>query len=399
MQTITEPMTAAPPSVVIARTRELVPVLRARIAETEQLRRLPDATVEDAREAGLFSLLLPAELGGSGGGLQDYVTVVRLLAQGDPTAAWTLGFLIEHNWMLARWPRATQEDVFAERGPALMAAVANPPGRAVAVEGGYELTGYWGYCSGVMNAEWVQVTATIEGAERPSLFLLPRGEVDVQDTWYMSGVQGSGSNDVKLDRQFVPAHRTVDINLWHSRRNHGAALYPEPLYAYDARDLLVLIIPALAVGAAETLLELYRGRLEHRKAAFTSTPMGDTGPAQVRYARALSALRTAQALLDSAVELTTSLNAASDNELSDETRALVKLDCLSICRQAWESIDLGVRGSGSAIYRSSDDTQHFLRDVQTILGHMTVDEDAMHVKAGEILLGRATDPDPARNFT
>lgn len=399
MHTITEPVTAVPPSAVIERTRELIPALRARITETEQLRRLPDATIEDARSAGLFSLLLPAELNGSGAGLQDYVTVVRLLAQGDPTAAWTLGFLIEHNWMLARWPNETQEDVFVAGSPALMAAVANPPGRAVPVAGGYELTGYWGYCSGVLNAEWVQVTAVIEGRDRPSLFLLPQVDVDVQDTWYMSGVQGSGSNDVKLDGQFVPAHRTVDIDLWHSRRNHGASLYREPLYAYDARDLLVLIIPALVVGAAEALLELYRDRLDRRKAAFGPVPTGDTAPGQARYARALSALRTAQAQLDAVVELTATVNATSDDELSDEMRALIKLDCLSICRQAWESIDLGVRGSGSAIYRSTDITQHFLRDVQTILGHLTVDEDAMHVKAGEILLGRATDVDPARNFT
>ena len=399
MQIITEPTTAPPASVVIERTRELIPVLRARISETEQLRRLPDATVEDARAAGLFSLLLPAKLGGSGGGLEDYVTIVRLLAQADPTVAWTLGFLIEHNWMLARWPASVQEDVFTDHGSALMAAVANPPGHAVPTEGGYEVTGYWGYCSGVLNAEWVQVSATIEGAERPSLFLLPRDEVDVQDTWYMAGVQGSGSNDVKLEKRFVPAHRSVDINLWHSRRNHGAALYREPLYGYDARDLLVLIIPALLVGAAEAMLELYRERLDQRKAAYTPTPVGDTAPGQIRYARALAALRTAQVQLDAVVELTVTVNASSDDELSDELRALVKLDCLSICRQAWESVDLGIRGSGSAIYRSSDDTQHFLRDVQTILGHMTVDEDAMQGKAGEILLGRATEPDPARNFT
>jgi alkylation response protein AidB-like acyl-CoA dehydrogenase len=387
------------PADVIARTRQLVPELRERILETEDLRRLPETTIQQARAAGLFSLLLPASLDGAAGGVRDFAEVVRILAHGDPTAAWTLGFLIEHNWMLARWPAPTQAEVFADRGPALMAAVANPPGKAVATQGGYLVSGYWGYCSGVMHAEWVQVSATVEGADRPSLFLLPRDDVDVQDTWYMSGMKGSGSHDVKLDQQFVPAHRSVDINLWHSRHNHGATLYPEPLYAYDARDLLVFIVPALVVGAAEAMLELYRERLEYRRAAFTPTLQADTATGQLRYARSVSALRAAKAVLDSALDTTVTLNAASTDELSDDVRALIKLDCLSVCRLAWQSIETGVGGSGSAIYKTSDITQHFLRDIQMILSHLTIDEDGMQSKAGEILLGRATDADPARNFT
>jgi alkylation response protein AidB-like acyl-CoA dehydrogenase len=387
------------PADVIARTRQLVPELRERILETEDLRRLPETTIQQARAAGLFSLLLPASLDGAAGGVRDFAEVVRILAHGDPTAAWTLGFLIEHNWMLARWPAPTQAEVFADRGPALMAAVANPPGKAVATQGGYLVSGYWGYCSGVMHAEWVQVSATVEGADRPSLFLLPRDDVDVQDTWYMSGMKGSGSHDVKLDQQFVPAHRSVDINLWHSRHNHGATLYPEPLYAYDARDLLVFIVPALVVGAAEAMLELYRERLEYRRAAFTPTLQADTATGQLRYARSVSALRAAKAVLDSALDTTVTLNAASTDELSDDVRALIKLDCLSVCRLAWQSIETGAGGSGSAIYKTSDITQHFLRDIQMILSHLTIDEDGMQSKAGEILLGRATDADPARNFT
>ena len=399
MQAVQERATALTPSEVIERTRELVPRLRQRVNETERLRKLPDATVQDAHEAGIFSLLLPASLGGSSGGLRDLVEVLRLLAQGDPTVAWTVGFLAEHNWMLARWPKPAQDDVFANGGPVLMAAVANPPRRAVPVAGGYLVTGYWGYASGVMHSDWVQVVAIIDGSDRPSLFLVPRAEVDVQDSWHMSGMKGSGSHDVKLEQRFVPDHREVNIDLWHSRRNHGGELYPEPIYRYDARDLLNFILPALLVGAAETALQLYRERLDHRRAAFSPEASGDTVTGQARYARSVSALRTAQALLDSTQQLVVDANESSPEELSDELRALLKLDCMSVCDLAWRSIEIGLRGSGSGIYRSSDITQHIARDVQTLLGHLTIDEDGMESKAGEILLGRATDPDPARNFT
>jgi alkylation response protein AidB-like acyl-CoA dehydrogenase len=396
VQEIAPPLT---PSEVVDRTRDLIPGLRERIVDTENLRRLPDATIQDARDAGIFSLLLPASLGGSGGGLAEFVDVLRYLAQGDPTVAWTVGFLAEHNWMLARYPKEAQDEIFAAGGPAFMAAVANPPRQAATVEGGYLVSGEWGYASGVMHSEWVQVTARIDGSDRPSLFLVPRDEVEVKDTWYMSGMKGSGSHDVKLDAKFVPEHRAVDIDLWHSRRNHGGKLHPEPIYRYDARDLLNFLVPAMMVGAAEASLEFYRERLDRRRAAYSQDVIGDTVLGQTRYARSLSALRSAKALLHSAQQEVVEINAASPDDLSDEQRATLKLDCLRICDQAWESSEIGVRGSGSAIYRSADIAQHFIRDMQTLLSHLTIDQDGMQSKAGEILLGRSQDRDPARNFT
>ena len=399
MQSVQELAPTVSAGDVKARTRALIPSLRERIEQTENLRRLPDATVQDARDAGIFSLLLPASMGGSAGGLRDFVEVLRLLAQGDPTVAWTVGFLTEHNWMLARYPKLAQDEIFAGGSPVFMAAVANPPQRAEPVPGGYILTGRWGYASGVLHSEWLQAVATIEGQDRPSLFLIPIDEVDVQDTWYMSGMKGSGSNDVKVDGQFVPEHRSVNIDLWHSRRNHGGQLHREEIYRYDARDLLIFIVPALMVGAAEAMLELYRDRLDHRRGAYSQEVTGDTVLGQTRYARSLTALRTAQALLETAQEEMIAANAASPEELSDEVRALSKLDCLSICDLAWNSMEIGVRGSGSAIYRTADICQHFIRDMHTLRAHITVDEDGMQSKAGEILLNRAAEADPARNFT
>jgi 3-hydroxy-9,10-secoandrosta-1,3,5(10)-triene-9,17-dione monooxygenase len=387
------------PTDVINRAQALIPRLRDRIVETEALRRLPDATIQDARDAGIFSLLLPVSLGGLGGSLSDLVEVLRYLAQGDPTVAWTVGFLTEHNWMLARYPKAAQDEVFAAGGPALMAAVANPPRHAVPVDGGYLVTGEWGYASGVMHSDWVQVTAIIEGSDHPSLFLIPRDEIEVKDTWYMSGMTGTGSHNVKLDTRFVPEHRAVDIVHWHSRNNDGGQMHPEPIYRYDARDLLNFVLPAMMVGASEATLEFYRERLDRRRAAFSKELTGDTVLGQTRYARSLAALRSAKALLRTAQEEVVNANANSDEGLPDEQRALLKLDCLSICDLAWKATEIGVGGSGSSIYQKTDITQHFIRDMQTLLSHLTIDPDGMRSKAGEILLGRVTESEPARNFT
>ncbi|MEF2978092.1 acyl-CoA dehydrogenase family protein [Subtercola sp. YIM 133946] len=378
----------------------LVPTLRERGEETERLRRLPDSTIHDAADAGIFSLLVPRQLGGAGAGLQEFVDLLRILARGDLSAAWTLGFLTSHNWMIARFPKNVQDEVFAEGPPSLMAMVAHPVGKAIPVADGFELTGHWRYCSGVMHADWVVVTALIEGDESGavSMFLLPRSDVDVIDTWYMAGMQGSGSNDVKIDSQFVPAERSIPFDDLFGRKNPGAKLYSEPIYGYDARSVMTFLFPAMAIGAAEGLLEDYRRRLDKRFAAFSKTLAGDTVAAQMRYARATSALRLAQARLDHSVKITIDLNASAADDMSHELRALIKLDCLAVCRMAWESVQLVMGGSGSSVYRSSETTQRVVRDLQVLLSHMTIDEDRFLELSGEILLGRATSDDPTRDF-
>jgi alkylation response protein AidB-like acyl-CoA dehydrogenase len=385
------------PDAVLEGARALVPRLRERITETEQLRQLPAATMRESIDAEIFSLILPRSLGGAGGGLREYVELMRILAAGDPTAAWVLGFFTTYNWFMARWPAPAQQEIFAGNGPTRVAGVANPPGRAEPAEGGYLVSGCWGYCSGVMHAEWVEVVAVIDGDDSPRKFVLPRAEVDVHDTWRMLGMIGTGSHHVELNRAFVPSQRSFDLASFMSRHNPGSAMYPEALYSYDVRDAAAFMIPAIIFGTAEALLELYRERLDRRRELFSGTPTGDTGYGQLRYARAVAALRAARAVLDNAVTLTIEANAGSAASLSDELRAHLKLDCLTVCRMAWESVELGLGGSGSSLYQSGDITQHFVRDMQVAMSHLTLDHDVMAAKAGEILLGRATGPEPARH--
>jgi alkylation response protein AidB-like acyl-CoA dehydrogenase len=375
---------------ILDRAQALVPKLRERLVETEQLRRLPDTTIADAHEAELFALLLPKSLGGAGGDAEDFVQLVRILAHGHLGACWTLAFLVEHNYMLARFPKECQDEVFVDGKPAMMSGVISPPGKAVAVEGGYLITGRWGYATGVMHADWVQGSAIIEGTDDVILFLVPREDVEVEDTWHMSGMQATGSHHIKIDSQFVPAYRCPNIDHWASRDNPGS-FHPERLYHTGLRDLIGFMYPAMAVGAAEVLLEEFRQRIERRRQPFSSKVVADTGAGQLRYARAFGALQTARATLEHTVERTTRADAETDGDLDPELRAGLKLALMSVLRMAWESIDLGIRASGTSIYTSGASTQHYIRDVEIMLSHQTIDEDAMYSITGEILLGRSTD--------
>ena len=99
-------------------------------------------------------MLAPKAVGGFGMGLETYVQVIRSLAQGCVSTAWSVGHLVEHVWMLARWPKEAQDEVFA-KGPApLAAATGAPPGSAEKVPGGFSISGRWSFASGVMHSDW-----------------------------------------------------------------------------------------------------------------------------------------------------------------------------------------------------------------------------------------------------
>lgn len=399
------------PSDILRAAEALVQTLRSRADEAAALRRLPDSTIAEAQRAGVFSLLLPRELGGAEGSARDFVHLVRTLARGDLASAWTLGFLTVHGWLMLRFPAEARAEMFVDGRPALVALSARPPGTARRVEGGYELTGRWGYCSGVMHAPWVAVIGLLDGTddedpsavqgleENASLFLLPKADVELLDTWHMAGMQGTGSHDVEADRVFVPAHRRIGIGQWSGRQNLSAAAYPCELNAYDTRDLLSFLFPAMAVGAAQGVLTDFEERIQVRRAAFTNTAVADTAAGQLRYARAVSALRLAEAALDRALCEVEQINGSTTGNMTHEQRTMLKLDCLSTIRMAWESMHLVLNGSGSSVFKAADPTQRVVRDMQVLMSHLTIDEDRMLSKSGEILLGRATDADPTRNFT
>ena len=370
----------------VASARDLVQPLRARAAAGETMRRMPDETIDDARRSGLLALLSPVRWGGLGGGLREFVEVTKVLAEGDPSAAWTLAFLINHHWVLARFPLATQEVVFADGPVALMAAVANPPGRAVPVEGGYRLTGRWGYASAIAHADWVGFSGMDDEHKRPLWFVIPRSDVTVHDTWHTAGMRGTGSNDVTVDDVFVPAHMTVDFELWGSTENPGGTIHDEPLTRYDFRDLFGIIFPSILVGAARAVLAGFSDRLPVRRLPFAAGAQIEQASSRARYGKAAGELQVAEVLLEHATETIVQTNTAG-RRFDDRERALLKLELLQCALSARQAVGTVIDGSGSSIYKTTDLTQLYKRDVDVIMGHFTFDTDWVNEVAGTVLLG------------
>ena len=76
-------------------------------------------------------------------------------------------------------------------------------GRAELVEGGVKPTGDWRFSSGCDHAKWALLGAVVrtEPGETPDirLFMVPHTEYQISDTWFVSGLCATGSQDILVN--------------------------------------------------------------------------------------------------------------------------------------------------------------------------------------------------------
>jgi len=373
-------------------TPEFVKRLADRAAEAEQLRRLPDATVADLIASGLTELLVPARFGGRQADFPAILDPVRRLAHGCTSSAWTIGFFVLHNWMLALFPEQAQREVFADR-PVLAPAPLAPNGRGLPADGGVRISGRWSWATGIMHANWVLVGALCgpDDGIFPALALLPADQVRVEDTWHTAGMRATGSADVVVEDVFVPEHRLLHITDINAGTAPGAALHDAPTYRWPMVPALALLAAMPALGSAERVTDLFAERLGGRVLAYEGTAQKDKPIAQAHLARARVRIRALHGLLDDTVGRIEALVAAG-TEVPRQVRADTRLAAAHIVHESRSVIADLVAASGASAQFLSHPMQRYKRDVDVLAGHVAFDYDTARELAGALELGLPVSP-------
>ncbi|MDC0069244.1 flavin-dependent monooxygenase, partial [Gammaproteobacteria bacterium] len=186
----------------LARLKELGP----------QARRDRQVTVEAMdliKASGFMRALLPKRWGGLEATPQEFFAAQIAIAEQDMSTAWVAGVVAVHAYQLALMSEQAQEDVYSADPNTLISSSYNPVGaRVEPCDGGFMLHGRWGWSSGSEHCSWVLLGGVIPG-EGYRTFLLPRTDYEIEDTWFVLGLQASGSNDIVIEQPvFVPDHRT-----------------------------------------------------------------------------------------------------------------------------------------------------------------------------------------------
>src|SRR5262245_14876741 len=151
------------PEAYLERVRALLPAIRARAAHAEQLRRLPDETLKDFLDGGLFRCLQPRRYGGYELDPGTFYQAVMDVGTACGSSAWILGVVGIHNWQLALFPSRAQDEVWGQDPNGQLSTALSPTGTVERAEGGFRLHGRWSFSSGCDFCQW----AVLGGIARP----------------------------------------------------------------------------------------------------------------------------------------------------------------------------------------------------------------------------------------
>jgi 3-hydroxy-9,10-secoandrosta-1,3,5(10)-triene-9,17-dione monooxygenase len=275
----------------LRRARQLAPVLRERAAGAEAARQMEKDTLADLHRTGLFRFHQPRRWGGMELPFVAIFDIPAELAGGCASTAWNVANLGIHHWMLALYDERAQEEVWAADPDALIASgIAFPQGRGRRVDGGFVISGFWNFSSGVDPATWNMLAVTVRDGERVvdhRMCLVPRSDYELVDDWNVLGMRSTGSKSVRASEIFVPEHRALCMYLIRGGRDFpGARGNPNPMYRVPLAALGSHCLAAAGVGNAQAAVELTIEAIKERSTSYTAMRIRDFQAVQLRVARA-----------------------------------------------------------------------------------------------------------------
>lgn len=377
--------------------RRMVPVLAERAPEIETSRQIPAAILAELRRQGLFRMLQPVRVGGLERDLGTLVGVCAELARGCASTAWVVGNLASHHWMLGMWPGEAQDEVWSASPDTLVAAsLIFPAGRASVVPGGYRLHGKWSFASGVDACQWIMLGAVVEGEGEDEgeyrLFLLPKADGRIEDTWFAAGLAGTGSKDVTVADTFVPAHRTLALADTSGGPTPGSAVNPGPLYRIPLLATFGYMVAGVPLGIAEGMLAEFTGETRSRLASYSGRSLTDFQSVQAKVAESSALTDGARrVLLGSCADIMASV-AAGVPEL--EAKARWRRDAAFGARLAVHAADLLFQAAGGSALFLVHPAQRAFRDIHAAVAHIALNWDAAAAVYGRVVLGHSAELPP-----
>jgi 3-hydroxy-9,10-secoandrosta-1,3,5(10)-triene-9,17-dione monooxygenase len=366
----------------LRRASELVPVLRERAARAEQLRQIPPESVRDLLSSGLIRIGNPDRYGGHGVELDAAFDVAWELGRGCGSTAWCYSLWTVHNWWLGHFPERAQEDFFAGGPDTLFSSGLNPAGgRAVPVDGGFRLSGRWGFSSGCDAASWAMVGVSVSGGLM--WLLMPRSDYEILDTWFASGMRGTGSKDIVVKDAFVPAHRAMDPNRAGDGNWTGWDLHRRLSYRLPLRCLTGWDLAAPLIGIAQGAIDEFTSRLQG-----VSGPgrTADSVPLQMRLAEASAEVDAARALHRHDIREMLD-KAAREEKFTERDRARYRRDKAFTAKLCVAAVNRLFEAGGARAVLDAEPIQRFHRDAHGASHHAALSWDAVAEQFGRQALG------------
>jgi alkylation response protein AidB-like acyl-CoA dehydrogenase len=366
--------------------RAILPRLAATTDNSERSRRLDHDAAAALRESGLSRVLTPKEFGGFELSPSAHIWACAELGQVCSSASWVLMVCVAHDYIIGRFPEECQREVYEGNADNLLAGSLQPQGTIERVAGGWRLDGRWQFGSGCDHSPWFIVGAKVIDPKADDYLIyhvmIPRAEVQIDDTWHTLGMRGTGSKDLVVRDAMIPEHRalpTFPTFMGLSPHAKGPT-YRLPVYAG-----LASMMCASVLGIAERGFKAFVDNTLTRKSAYGVSKAESSGM-QRRIAESGAEIAQARRLLDDICQRFDVAMVADQAPMSDRERMQFRWDAAYVAELSRRAIERIYASAGAhGLYEGHPVLQAY-RDVVTACHHAVVDFDTVSEMQGRVTL-------------
>jgi resorcinol 4-hydroxylase (FADH2) len=373
----------------------MAPEIRDLAEATERNRNILPQIIAKIRDAELLLTCRPREFGGFEHDGETALRIAMTISAACASTGWAVNGAVSNGRSLAHFPIEAQREVWSGEQDPFTCACFAPTGTATAVDGGYQLSGRWSFASGCDHARWIYLGAFIASHDgQPptdgAFFLLPIGDVEIIDTWFVNGLVGTGSKDIAAHDVFVPAHRMLRFSDARAGTTPGAKYHKSPLYKMPLLIHGASMLASTAVGAArgalDSYLEMTGGRTTRGALAGGNLPMTGFATIQLRYAEAAANVDAAELiLLTDMRNMTAKLFAGEEITVADRIRC--RRDQAYVTRLAVQAVEALNASTGGYGLLLSNPVQRAWRDANAVARHVSLNWDAVGTMYGQHAFG------------
>ena len=369
---------------ILANARLIGPVIEAEADKFATERRLTDDVVALMRRAGLFRIAFPKAWDGPEMDILSQCEVMETLGYHDASAAWVAMICSDSGHYAARIDESQARALYPSLD-LLTAGAIGPTGQAHIVDGGLKVSGRWPFGSGCLHADRMIAGCILFESGKPQMgaggrpefcaVWIPKDKVQIHDTWYTTGLAGSGSNDYSVQDILVPRA--------HSFHPFRVGTRSEPLYRYHG--FFFANAPAVAIGCAQRMIDDFRDLAQRKLVPPTMTPLKNEVRAQVALAEANMRLGAARAYQDSSLSSVWQTLARGEM-LTAAQRASVGMMAVHGFQEALKVGEIVCEAAGTAALYASSPLERRRRDLITMSNHVIAQRRTLQVM-GQLLFG------------
>ena len=375
---------------------DLVPKLRERAEEAEDLRMMTDETIEDIKKAGIHKMFTPKRYGGFEMDWGTQVDVARELGKGCASTSWMSSVVMSHSWNLGRFPAEAQEEFWPSCPDAIIATAFAGGGEMKKTEGGYILNGLWRFASGVDHSDCSIVAGQYKNTRSKSgtvldyrMALIMPDQYEIVDTWHAEGLKGTGSKDIKVVDTFVPEHRTVKALELGGNNPPGSELHESYIYRVEMGMYFNTLLSGPILGATHGVLLEYLEQTRSRFGSMFGERVSEQAAVQQKIGESYEELRTSDLIIDNLCHYLHEQGQAGNSILGDDRLKIRRETAMAaqLCLKSGTRLS-GMMGVTAQTGRNP--AQRMFRDLRTMSTHGAIHWDNATTPTGSYLLGIET---------